>query len=102
MMLAWGQPLVMTMRAGAWIETWIKGCRRRRSPRGSVDRNIKSIGNVLLLVVAPGAEAWIETPCPPRQAGGPMVAPRAGAWIETLNLRLLYMIHFAINELARL
>jgi hypothetical protein len=31
-----------------------------------------------------------------------MVAPRAGAWIETLNLRLLYMIHFAINELARL
>jgi len=52
-------------RAGAWIETIIKG------------------NNSFGYCVAPRAGAWIETIIKGNNSFGYCVAPRAGAWIET-------------------
>ena len=51
--------------AGAWIETGVSSCTRRRSD------------------VAPPAGAWIETRYNHLYALTQVVAPPAGAWIET-------------------
>ena len=82
---------------------------RRRSPRGSVDRNTALLradpklsslpsrerGSKRLdddrsgrhRVVAPLAGAWIETPAPAGTRETLRVAPLAGAWIETWDNR---------------
>ena len=55
---------------------------RRRSPRGSVDRNTQPICFILALYVAPLAGAWIEISSAHQRHRRKCVAPLAGAWIE--------------------
>ena len=77
---------VVAPHAGAWIEiqtfTRSKVWFTRRSPRGSVDWNIKHHDVVEAVEVAPHAGAWIEIISAIAVGICSGVAPHAGAWIE--------------------
>ena len=80
---------------GAWIEIlllhFMALVSRRRSPRGSVDWNMRLLLYWLALpCVAPLVGAWIEIINSYKQIASPTVAPLVGAWIEIEDLFPVY------------